>query len=131
MANGQDKAPSPTIEYSAAQMESARTHLEVFAKHCRDYMTSHGELEVCKHTPSTSVLLHHMIISPQGKDVPVTQSMVDLLCIIFQRTDDLKRSSAHKVLRMWPAHYNQFWPFKTSLSNSDREVQQIRDPKSI
>ena len=75
-----------------------------------------------------------MIINPQGKEflgVPVTQPMVDLLCAIFQQTNDLKGSLAYKVLSMWPAHCDQFGSFKAYLSDSDREVLQIRDLKSI
>ena len=32
---------------------------------------------------------------------------------------------------MWLAHYDKFGSFKTSLSDSGREVLQIRDPKLI
>ena len=46
----QDLAKPPTIESSAQQIESARTNLEVFAKHSRAYMVRHGEREVCIHT---------------------------------------------------------------------------------
>ena len=42
----QDPPKPSTIEYSSKQIESARTHLEVFAKHSREYMVRNGEWEV-------------------------------------------------------------------------------------
>ena len=65
--------------------------------------------------------------------VPVTQPMVDLPCAIFQRTDDLKNSTANQVVRMWPAHYEQFGSFQTPMSDvyRDREVRYITDVKAI
>ena len=74
------------------------------------------------------------VTPPQNKDllgVLVTQLMIDLLCAIFQCMDDLKSSSANKVLCMWLAHYTQFDSVQTLLSDLDREVLQIWDPKSV
>ena len=69
-----------------------------------------------------------------GKDllgVPVTQPMVDLLCTIFDCTNDVKGSTANQVVRMWPVHYEQFGTFQTPMSESNREVLHITDVKAI
>ena len=39
----QDTQKLPTIEYSSKEVESARTCLEAFARHSREYMVRHGE----------------------------------------------------------------------------------------
>ena len=49
----QDQAMSPIIEFSLKEVDSARTHLEVFAMHSREYMVKHGQWEVCTHAPSS------------------------------------------------------------------------------
>ena len=131
---GQDTPKPPTIEYSSQQNESTRTHLEVFAKHSRKYMGRHGECEVCMHTLTLSVLLNQLLVDPQGKDllgVLVTQPMVDLLYATFDHMDDPKGLTANQVVRMWPAHYNQFGTFQTIMSEFDREVLHITDVKAI
>ena len=51
-----DTPKPPTIEYSSKEIESARTHLEVFAQHSWKYMVEYGEWEVCMHTPTQTVL---------------------------------------------------------------------------
>ena len=43
----QDTQKPPTIEYLSKEIESAQTHLEVFAWHSREYMVEHEEWEVC------------------------------------------------------------------------------------
>ena len=46
------------LEYTNAQVESARTNLEVFAKQVRVYMVDHGEwVECVQPPPSQSALL--------------------------------------------------------------------------
>ena len=120
------------IKYSSKQIESTRTHLEVFAKHSREYR--HGECEVCTHIATQSVLPSKLFADLQGKDllrVPVTQSMVDLLFTIFDHTDDLRSATAIHIVRMWPAHYEQFGMFQTTMSKSDRAVLHITDVKVI
>ena len=98
--------PSPlAIEYSAQQIESARTHLEVFAKHSQDYMVGQGEWEMCTHSPTQSVLQSQLLSDPQTKDflgVPITQPMV-----------------------------GQFGTFQTTMNEFDREVLHINDVKVI
>ena len=37
------QAKPSTIEYSPKEVESAQPHLEVFAKHSREYMVKHGQ----------------------------------------------------------------------------------------
>ena len=89
---------------------------------------------MCTHTPTQSVLPNQLVADPQGNyllGVPVTQPMVDLLCGIFDRTNDLKGSTANQVVRMWPVHLNQFGTFQTTMSESDREVLHIIDVKTI
>ena len=46
--------------------------------------------------------------------------MVDLLCTIFDCTDNLKGSTANQVVRMWLAHFEQFGKFQTTMGESDR-----------
>ena len=89
---------------------------------------------MCTHTPSQSVLPGQLLADPQGKEllgVPVTQPMVDLLCAIFQHTDNLKSSTANQIITMWPAHYEQFSSFQITMSEGDREVLHITDVKAI
>ena len=81
-------------------------------------MVEHGEWEVCTHTPAHTVLPSQLLADPQHKEllrVPVTQPMVDLLWAILQRTDDLKHPTANQVMHMWPAHFDQFSSFHTTM----------------
>ena len=55
-------------------------------------MVKHGEWEVCTHIPTQTVLPSQLLSDPQGQELPVTQPMVDLLCAILQRSNDLKNS---------------------------------------
>ena len=83
LSHEQDQAKRPTFEFSSKEVESTRTYLKVFAKHSREYMVRHGQWEVCKHASKQLVLPSKLLMDPQGKDllgVPVTQSMVDLVC---------------------------------------------------
>ena len=115
----QDPPKPLTIEYSSKQIECTRTHLKVFAKHSREYMVRRGEWEVCTRIATQSVLPSQLLVDPHGKDilgVPVTQPMMDLLCAIFNCTDDLKSSTANQVVGMWPAYYEQFGTFQTTMS---------------
>ena len=59
--------------------ESAKTHLEVFAKHSHDYLTSFEEWEACMCTPTQSIRTHQLITVTHGTDlsVPVTQPIVE------------------------------------------------------
>ena len=112
------------IEYSS---KSTRTHLEAFARHSLEYMVEHGEWEVCTRTPALPVLPSQLLSNPQSKEllgVPVTQLMVDLLCAILH-------STANQVVRMLPAHYEQFGTFQTTMSEGDRAVLHITDVKAI
>ena len=55
------------------------------------------------HTPMQSVPPSLLLADPQVKDLlrlPVTQTMMDLLCAIFDCTDDLKSMTANQVIRM-------------------------------
>ena len=63
--------------------------------------------------------------------VLITQAMASLREAILEQTDDLKKSSANKVLHLWPPHYLQYGNFVTKMSDTDREALQIRDPKLI
>ena len=63
--------------------------------------------------------------------MPVIQLMVDVLCDILQRSDDLKHSTANQIVRMWPAHYEQFGSFQTTMSKGDRDVLHITDVKAV
>ena len=48
-------------------------------------MVEHGEWEVCTHTPTQTVLPSQLLSDSQNKEllgVPVTQPMVDLLCVL-------------------------------------------------
>ena len=95
----------------------------MFAKHSREYMVRHGQWEVCTNTHKQLVLLSQLLADLQGKDllgVPVTQPMVELLCAIFDRTDDLKGSMANQVVRMWPSHFEQFGKFRTRSTSLPR-----------
>ena len=87
VASQEETTKPPTIEYSAKEVESARTHLEAFAQHSWEYMVEHGEWEVCTHTPAQTVLPNQLLSDPQHKEllgVPATQPMVDLLCAVLQ-----------------------------------------------
>ena len=57
--------------------------------------------------------------------VPITQAMASLLRAILEQT------SANKVLHLCLPHYRQFGSFVTKISDTYREVLQIRDPKLI
>ena len=123
-----------TTEYSQAQLDSARVNLEMFAKRVKDYMEEHGEWEVCGLLTTQSALPH--VMSPaMGKSkplgIPVTQNMASLLSAILEQTDDFKKSSANRVLHIWPAHYEKCRSFVTKKSNHDRDTLQMRDPKLI
>ena len=77
----QDTQKPPTIEYSSKEVESTWTHLKVFAQHSREYMVEHGKWEVCKHTPSQTVLPSQLLSDPQSKEllgVLATKPMADL-----------------------------------------------------
>ena len=63
--------------------------------------------------------------------MPVTQVMVDLLCAILDRTNDLKGFAANQVVRMWPAHFEQFGKVQTIMGEADREVLHITDVKVV
>ena len=70
------------------------------------------------HTPTQSVFPSQLLADPLGKDllgVPVTQPMVDLLCVIFDCTDNLKSMTANQVIRMWPVHCNQSGAFQITM----------------
>ena len=90
---------------------------------------------MCTHTPTWSVLPSQpslLLADLQGKDqlgVPVTQPMCT--CVIFNCTDGLKGSTANQVVRMWPAHCEQFGSFQTTMSEANREVLHITDVKVI
>ena len=121
----QDLPKPPTIKYSSMQIESARTYLEVFTKHSREYMVRHGEWKMCMHTPTQLVLPSQLLSDSQCMDllrVPITQLMVDLLCTIFDRTDNLNGSMANQLVRMWLAQYEQFGSFQTTMNEADRDV---------
>ena len=62
--------------------------------------------------------------------VPITQTMASLLEAILKQTDDLKKLSANKVLHLWP-HYCQYGTFVSKMSDGDRAVLQIGNPKII
>ena len=97
-------------------------------------MVKNGEWEVCTHNPTQTVLPSQLLSDSQGKEligVPVTLPMVDLLCAIIQRTDDLKNSMANQIVRMWPVLYEQFGSFQTTMSEGDRKVLHITDVKAI
>ena len=59
------------------------------------------------------------------------QTIAGLLNAIIEHKDDLKGPSANKVLHMWPSHFHQFGTYVTKMSDKDREVLQISDPKII
>ena len=63
--------------------------------------------------------------------MPVTQPMVDLLCAILARNNDLKGSAANQVVRMWRAYFEQFGKFQTTMDEADREVLHITNVKAI
>ena len=58
---------------------------------------------------------------------PTPVSDYSLNIPIMEHKDDLKGSSVNKVLRMWPAHFQQF----TKMSDADRDVVQIADPQIV
>ena len=72
-----------------------------------------------------------MMDKPKPLGVPVTQNMTSLLSDILEQIDDLKKSSANRVLHIWPAHYQKFGFFMMKMSDHDRDTLQIRDPKLI
>ena len=59
------------------------------------------------------------------------QSVASQLTTIMEHKDDLKGFSVNKVLRMWLSHFQQFGPFITKMSDADRDVLQIADPKIV
>ena len=66
-------------------------------------MVEHREWKVCTNTPAQAVLPNQLLSDLQHKEllgVHVTQPMVDLLCAILQRTDNLKHSTANQIVRM-------------------------------
>ena len=66
-----------------------------------------------------SALTQHMSTSV-GKtgvlEVPVTQTIVSLLQAIMEHMEDLKGSSANKILRFWPSQFCQFGTYVTKIS---------------
>ena len=94
-------------------------------------MVRHGQWEVCIHTPKQSVLPSQLLANPQGNDLlglSVTQAMLDPLCAILDCTEDLKGCKPNHV-KMWPAHFEQFSKFQTTMSEANREVLHITDVK--
>ena len=55
----------------------------------------------------------------------------DLLSAIFKHNGDLKGSSVNRVLTIWPSHFQQFGSFVTKMSDEDRDIQLIADPKVV
>ena len=47
------------------------------------------------------------------------QTIVSLLNAIREHKDDLRGSSANKVLRMWLSHFRQFGTYVTKMSDKD------------
>ena len=66
-----------------------------------------------------------------GVGVPVMKTIVDLLTMIMEHTDDLNGSSKNKVLHVWPSNYKQFGSYATKMSDTDRETLQIADLRSL
>ena len=46
-------------------------------------------------------------------------------------TDNLKGSRAKHVVKIWPAHFEQFGKFQTTMGEVDREVLHITDVKAV
>ena len=123
---------SLTLEYTSTQFDSAKANLEVFTKHVREYMAKQEEWEVFDPPTTQSALLNTclpQLVSLAHWGVPITQAIASLLVAILEQTDDLKKSSAYKVLHLWPPHYRQYSTFVTKMSDAESEVLQIRDPK--
>ena len=60
------ESPKLTIEFSHAEVELVKTHIKVFAKHCRYYvMILHSCCEICKPAQVQSVLLYMLFPTDQ------------------------------------------------------------------
>ena len=96
-------------------------------------MVRHVQWEVCTHASKQSVLPSQLLADPHGKDlrVPVIQPMVDLLCAVLSYPHNMKSSTANQVVRMWPAHFEQFGKFQTAMRDADREVLHITDVEAV
>ena len=74
-----------TMQCTTEQIESMRTHLEVFAKHSHDDLTTLGEWEVCTCTSTKSFLLHQLLMQsqavPQGGVAGQAQELVPSLLL--------------------------------------------------
>ena len=89
---------------------------------------------MCICTPHQLVLPSQLLADPQVKEligVPVTQAMVDLLCVILDCTDDLKGPTANQVVKMWLAHFEQCGKFQTTVAEADREMLHFTDVKAV
>ena len=121
------------LEYTSTQLQSTWTNLEVCAKQDRAYMVDHGEWVECVHPPPpTSALPIQMtttIAPSKGLGFLVTQSVATLLTAIMEHKGNLKGLSINKVLQVWPSHFEQFGSYITKMSDEDREMLQIADPK--
>ena len=70
--------PQIDYRYSQAKVESVKTHLKVFAKHCNDYMTHHGHWKICKQVQVQSVLFHMLIPTAQMQKSPLVHPWLSL-----------------------------------------------------
>ena len=61
----------------------------------------------------------------------MTEAMVDLIMATFSSKEDMKGSSVYGVLKMWPAHREQFNYHATAPNKVDCQPVMYNDPKAI
>ena len=50
---------------------------------------------------------------------------------VFKHTGNLKGLLVTRVLRLWPSHFQQFGSYITKVSDEDRDILLIVDPKVV
>ena len=97
-------------------------------------MVDHGEWAQRVQLPLPSALpiqMSNPATTPRRLGFPIKQSVATLLTAIMGHKGDLKGLSINKVLRVWPAHFQQNRSYVTKMSDWDRETLQIVDSKVV
>ena len=97
-------------------------------------MVKQGEWLECMQPTTQSALPQHMstsVASSGGLGVPIMETIACLLTANFEHKGNLKGSSVNRVLRIWLSHFQQIGSYITKMSDEDRDVLLITDPKII
>ena len=83
------------------------------------------------HSVSPASAYDHLGGISRRSGCPNHGTISSLLTIIFEHKGYLKMSSVNLVLRLWSSQFQQFESFVTKISDEDRDILLIMDPKII